>query len=225
MKNVHLLTNTLFAVACALLIGTKTFAEPMNLDALKKELKTYHDSGAYQKEVEDVLKKARAYITSQVAINNQAKPPKKLAVVLDIDDTSLTNYQDIVERNFNDDKKLIQKSISRGDTPPLTPMLALYNDMLQQQVAVFFVTGRNEQLKTVTERNLKAAGYKGWSGVYFRPKNYNAASIVPYKTQARVAITQMGYTIIASIGDQKSDIEGDNIKRGFKLPNPYYYLP
>lgn len=104
-------------------------------------------------------------------------------------------------------------------------MLALYNDLLQQKVAVFFVTGRSEKLKKPTENNLKKAGYKEWSGIFFKPDNYNDASIVPFKTQARTKISQEGYTIVASIGDQKSDLDGGYAEETFKLPNPYYYLP
>ena len=207
------------------MIGTKSFAEPMNLDVLKQEIKTYHDSGAYQKEVEDIVAKARSFITSQVEANNQNKPPKKLAVVLDIDETTLTNYNAMVQRHFNDDEEQINKSISKANAPALTPMLALYNEMLQQKIAVFFITGRNEKLKKATEENLKKAGYKGWAGLYFKPKSYNLPSITPYKSQARAIIALNGYTIIASIGDQKSDLEGGSAERTFKLPNPYYYLP
>jgi hypothetical protein len=35
----------------------------------------------------------------------------------------------------------------------------------------------------------------------------------------------MGYTIIANMGDQFSDLEGGFSERTYKLPNPFYYIP
>jgi hypothetical protein len=34
-----------------------------------------------------------------------------------------------------------------------------------------------------------------------------------------------GYTILLSMGDQRSDLEGGYAERTFKLPNPYYWIP
>jgi len=48
--------------------------------------------------------------------------------------------------------------------------------------------------------------------------------LVTFKSEARAAITKQGYTIIASIGDQYSDLKGGYAEKTFKLPNPYYYL-
>ena len=38
-------------------------------------------------------------------------------------------------------------------------------------------------------------------------------------------IAEQGYTVILSMGDQLSDLEGGYAERTFKLPNPVYYLP
>jgi len=34
-----------------------------------------------------------------------------------------------------------------------------------------------------------------------------------------------GYDILLTIGDQYSDLKGGYADKGFKLPNPMYYLP
>ena len=44
------------------------------------------------------------------------------------------------------------------------------------------------------------------------------------KTAARAAWAAEGWTIIATIGDQESDL-GAHAERGFKLPNPFYRIP
>ena len=224
MKSFQMITNTLFAVGCALLVGTKSFAEPMNLDVLKAEIKTYQSSGQYDKEFASVVAEAQAFITSRVAANQKAKPPLKLALVLDIDETSLSNYNNILARDFCNNSTQISKEMSHGDDPALSPMLALYKNALTQGVAVFFITGRPETLNKDTVQNLKSAGYAGWAGLYFRPATDKQPSVTPFKTQARTAITHAGYTIIASIGDQQSDLDGGLAEKTFKLPNPFYFL-
>ncbi len=34
-----------------------------------------------------------------------------------------------------------------------------------------------------------------------------------------------GYTIIASLGDQKSDLAGGHAEMTFKIPNPFCFIP
>jgi predicted secreted acid phosphatase len=104
-------------------------------------------------------------------------------------------------------------------------MLSLFYDAQRHGVKVFFVTGRFESQRQATIKNLTRAGYKDWAGLYLRAENYNKPSVIPYKSEARKAIAQQGYTIIASIGDQYSDLKGGYAEKTFKLPNPYYYLP
>ncbi|MFX5743177.1 HAD family acid phosphatase, partial [Acinetobacter baumannii] len=46
-----------------------------------------------------------------------------------------------------------------------------------------------------------------------------------YKTSKRIDIENRGFTIIASIGDQKSDLAGGHAEMTYKLPNPFYFIP
>ena len=206
-------------------INTTLFAEPQNLDALKAELQSYHNTGAYEKELNQVVQQAETYINTKVEANKKAEHPARLALVLDIDETTLSNYNGMIQRKFCEDQRMIQHDIYQADAPAIEPMLALYKHAKQQGVAIFFVTGRRPNFQRATEKNLKHAGYTSWSGLYFRPKQDNNSSVVPYKKQARQNITHNGYTIIASIGDQTSDLTGGYAEKTFKLPNPYYYLP
>ena len=75
------------------------------------------------------------------------------------------------------------------------------------------------------KENLKAAGYTKWDGLFLRPKGYEHVPAATYKTAIRKEITQLGYQIIVNIGDQKSDLVGGYADKGFKLPNPYYFIP
>ncbi|MBA3535530.1 MAG: acid phosphatase [Tatlockia sp.] len=201
-----------------------SWAEPTNLAILTNKVKAYHDSGLYEKEIAKAVLEAQNYILQQAEINAGDKT-KKLAVVLDIDETSLTNYNKMVKRAFVANHSKIHKEILAADSPAIRPMLSLYNNARKKGIAVFFVTGRPQNELSATETNLLRAGYKDWKGLYLRPDNYKESSIIPFKSQIRKSITEKGYTIVASIGDQYSDIKGGYLQKGFKLPNPYYFLP
>jgi predicted secreted acid phosphatase len=215
------LFKSFFCSIVLLILSIPSFAEPVNLSLVKKEIEQYHDAGMYEKELTEAIEKAHNFILEQSKLNKD----KKLAIVLDIDETSLSNYDKMVKREFIGDKERIHQEILAADSPVIAPMLALYKDSLEHNIKVFFVTGRVESERKATEANLLRAGYSNWADLILRPQDYHKPSIIPFKSKARQSITNKGYTILASIGDQSSDIAGGFAMKGFKLPNPYYYLP
>ena len=48
---------------------------------------------------------------------------------------------------------------------------------------------------------------------------------IAYKSRERARIERRGYTIVANVGDQDSDLAGGHAERAFKLPNPFYFIP
>ncbi len=221
MKNKGMIINTCFAIFCAFLLAKTTFAEPNNIGQLITEIKHYHDSGAYQHELNLAIDKAKQYILNRA----QTSQNEKLAIVLDIDETSLSNYSSMEARHFMPDHKKIHEDILAARGAPILPTLSLYREALKHHVAVFFVTGRNPSERSATIKNLKQAGFNKWNGLYVRTNHYKNKSIIPFKSSIRAEIIRQGYKIIASIGDQHSDLKGGYAEKTFKLPNPYYYLP
>ncbi|HAT1882860.1 TPA: HAD family acid phosphatase [Legionella pneumophila] len=219
------LPQILISLCLLLIFSTPIQAEPPNLSLIRKEIKNYYDSGLYHHELERTIKLAEKYINQEYLINKNNKNPKKLAIILDIDETSLSNYEKMVKRDFTGSKEQIHKEILAANSPAIQPMLTLYKNALKRGIKVFFVTGRQESERDATRTNLINAGYTKWSGLYLRPNSYSSPSIIPFKSKTRQLIEKKGYTIIASIGDQCSDIQGGYAKKGFKLPNPFYYLP
>lgn len=213
------------AMSCALLMLNASFAEPQNLGILKKELRHYHDSGAYEQELAAVIGKAQRYILSRAKQNQLSLVKKKLAIVLDIDETSLSNYDKFVKRDFVASPAQLRQDVLAANSPAIKPMLVLYKNALRNNVSVFFVTGRPLKDLASTKTNLLRDGYRNWSGLYLRPDDYNRSSIIPFKAHTRALISKQGYTIIATIGDQYSDLLGGYAQREFKLPNPWYFLP
>jgi predicted secreted acid phosphatase len=208
-----------------LIFSQLIYSEPPNLSLVRQEVINYHDSGFYQQELTNKIKQAQNYIIQQVLLNKKNKHPQKLALVLDIDETSLSNYDNIVKHNFTGTRKLIHKEILAANSPAIKPTLALYKNAMKHGIKIFFITGRSESERAATQKNLIKAGYTNWSGLYLRPNHYALPSIISFKSNARAIISKQGYTIIASIGDQYSDIRGGYTQNGFKLPNPFYYLP
>ena len=213
----------LYAVITAvMLMQTSALAEPTNLGLLKQELVRYYDSGQYLKEITAVATQATDYIQSEVALNQHQTSPKRLAIVLDIDETSLSNYANMQQDDFANNPAKISEELLAAEEPAIQPMLDLYQQAVQSDIAVFFITGRDQSFRDATIPNLRTAGYTQWSGLSF--KNGKIPTIA-YKTAERAKISQQGYTIIASFGDQDSDLVGGYAQRTFKLPNPFYYLP
>lgn len=200
-------------------------AEPANLALLYQEVVAYHDSGAYAKEQAALASKASRYISKRVAQNNKMLHPKRLAIVLDIDETTLSNYDKMAERHFIADKVSLHKQILEANSKAIPPMLQLFNQAKKQGVTIFFVSGRPKNEYDATVKNLHRAGYHDWKAIYLRDNGPKKPSIIPFKSAMRRKIAEQGYTVIASIGDQYSDIKGGYTEKGFKLPNPYYYLP
>jgi len=88
-----------------------------------------------------------------------------------------------------------------------------------------FITGRPEDQRAATERNLRQAGYDGFERLSMVPPGAKFASAADFKTGIRAGIATQGYTIIANIGDQPSDLLGGYAERIFLLPNPFYRVP
>ena len=153
----------------------------------------------------------------------KGKKRKKPAIVLDIDETSLSNYTAIAADNFTFGTNSINEAVNQIGTA-IAPTLKLFNDAKAAKITMFFITGRGEAVRAPTEANLTREGYGGWKTLYLKPAG-STLSTVQYKTGARKDIESQGYRIVANLGDQFSDLAGGHAKRGFKLPNPFYFLP
>lgn len=215
-----------FLFTALLFVSVSSLAEePENLYLTKQAAIFYHDSGEYDYDISDVVQQAQAYLEKRIAENNKLKNKRKLAVVFDIDETSLSNYKHLIALDFGIIPELYKDTILKAEDPAIPATLKLYNYANAHGVAVFFITGRSEDLRDATVKNLITAGCKDWIEIYLKPNDYHEKSIIPFKTLTREKIQKKGYDIVVNIGDQYSDLSGGNAERTFKLPNPYYYIP
>jgi hypothetical protein len=241
------------SLACSSLVGFLTIAAPagsrafdcpaprgpnipkseepaLNIDRHKKQLRAYHANG-YDNDIKLVLDDALAYVMSRA--DKVARP----AVVLDIDETSLTNWRNIDADDFG----FIAGGacplrptfpcgfaawIDKARAKAIDPTQKFFDAVRAKHVAVFFITGRRDAQRKATIRNLHRAGFANWTRLATRPDDDKAKSIVPFKSgeRARIESGAKPYTIIATIGDQQSDLDGGHAECTFKVPNPFYFI-
>jgi len=202
---------------------------PLNIDKIKDVLLAYQAEN-YDGDVAAVFATARAYI------EGRAGEASKPGLVLDIDETSLSNWANIKANNFGfiadgacdrlpSGPCGFKAWILQGVAPAIKPALDLFNAAKAKGVAVVFITGRRDRERQATLWNLDRAGYEGWAKLVTRPDDDAHATVEAYKTEERRKLAEAGYTIIATVGDQQSDLDGGFAECTFKVPNPFYFIP
>ena len=199
----------------------------VNLDVLKNKVKQYHDCtctcGCYAHDLDAQADRAIAFLRRR-ALRKTVN--EKLALVLDIDETSVTNYKELQQSGFNYVKSDWNAWIDSAQAPAVPGTLRLYREAQKLGVNVFFITGRPESQRAVTERNLTAQGYTNWQKLILRPASAASQSTTTYKSSMRAQIVGEGYQLVLNVGDQWSDLKGKpEAEFSVKYPDPYYLIP
>lgn len=213
--------------------GTSTYG----VAELPNTIRTYHDSGAYDHDIATVDSKAKASLKKQLRKLRESPGPGKYsgcnrtgrkchklkpAIVLDIDETSLSNYEGLNAANFSQ-AGLVSGAVA-GNDPVIAPTLDLYRFARSKGVGVFFITGRPDAIRGAAESNLQAVGFD--QGYELTTKPSGAPPTIEYKSGERARIeSELGFTILVNVGDQDSDLAGGHARKAFKLPNPMYFIP
>ncbi|MCX4594209.1 hydrolase [Streptomyces sp. NBC_01340] len=157
------------------------------------------DYATWQNDVKAVIDQARPYVEQRTA--NAAG--QKLALIFDIDNTTL-------ETDFHPWYEL--------PTPAVKPSLDLARYARSRGVDIFFISARPGIISSLTQWNLTTVGYPV-SGLYTRDLPDLFDEVSAYKTSKRAEIESLGYTIIANVGNNDSDLVGGHAERTFKLPD------
>jgi acid phosphatase len=231
-------------------IQPEDFAQPLNLDILKTRL-IYYRCTSYDADVSKVLDEALSWVKMRAPAVIAAGD--KPAIILDIDETALSNWTRIYRDQFayfadgdceiSDNTKLCGDSAWQrsGRATAIMPTRNLYKfarciDVLPPctPIDVFFITGRRELGAPVdgktprewTRDNLLAAGYVGAADNHLFLRPNSEGGVADYKSGTRARIeANFRVHIIANVGDQLSDLEGGYAERPFKVPNPFYFIP
>ena len=200
----------------------------LNIGPIKDLLLEYHQK-YYDGDVAAVFQSAQRYV------EQNADKVKKPALVLDIDETSLTNWPNLIADDFGfvaDGPCDVLPAgpcgfnqwILKGSAKAIEPARKLFEAAKAKGVAVIFITARPDKQRDITILNLDHAGYEGWTELRTRPDRDGLPTAQDYKTAERTKVEAEGYTIIANVGDQMSDIDGEHSGCRFKVPNPFYFV-
>jgi HAD superfamily, subfamily IIIB (Acid phosphatase) len=204
--------------------------QPSNIGDLKFAATDYYNSGAYLTDLQLATAPAIAWIT------DEALRVDRPAVVFDIDETALSNWEALKANDFG---RVYNGGCDRLPHGPcglvawdqraqatgMQPTMDVFTTARDRGAAIFFITGRGESQRAATERNLQAVGYTGYTQLIMEPAGAHYVSAADFKAPQREKIEQQGYTIIANIGDQPSDLDGGFSEQTYLLPNPFYRIP
>ncbi len=190
--------------------------EVPNLDAVKQMIIQYRDSGDWGRDIESAGDRGVALLRSAYNQNDTQ------AVVFDIDETLLDNYENLKADKFAVVKESSNAWIASAKAPAISGTKKIYDEAVSKGINVFLITGRAEALRAATVNNLNAAGYTKYERLITHDTTGETALV--YKSAARAALEKEGYQIILNVGDQDSDLLGGHSLHTLKIPNPMYIL-
>ncbi|OGU77586.1 MAG: hypothetical protein A2V93_05615 [Ignavibacteria bacterium RBG_16_34_14] len=188
-----------------------------NLEFVKEEIAAYYESGEYDKKVNEI-------ISGAVKEFESVKVEDSTAVVFDVDETALSNYQIIKEMDFGYIHEPWDKWIEEARAPAIPGVNNLYEFLIGKGIKVIFITGRKDYQYSSTFKNLHSAGYKLFDTLIVRMKNEYSLGAVDFKSKKREELTAKGYKIVGTVGDQWSDLGGLFHGIQVKIPNYLYYV-
>lgn len=237
-----------------------------NIDVLRQQIANYYGdplkSGTfdpksnYAKEAQSVARQGEQWLASQQHGWPHGKKHGQgatKAIVLDVDDTTLTTWNYEVVSNWAYNPTTNAQYVNDQLFPATPGMVDLVTKAADEGYAVFFLTGRPAAQEAATLGNLTSdgvgvdAGYptpttltNGEDGLFTKPAvadypDYlrsacasdpnGVCTTIHYKSATRAHIESLGYDIVANFGDQYSDLDGGHADKTFKVPNPNYFLP
>ena len=224
-------------------------ARSYNAGDLTAVLTAYHDTGVYDTELGAGRRRRRQVPQQRLAAPGRPRRPrrrprparsraprttgptsratatrrqwwnKKLAIVFDIDETALSNYSAIVADGFVYGPKSQAEATDEIGTA-IRPTLDLYNLAKSKGITPFFVTGRPEAQRALDRRQPQARGLRRLQAAVPQARGLHRHDRPVQDGRAHSRSSSQGYRIVASVGDQYSDLAGGHEDTAFKLPEP-----
>jgi hypothetical protein len=145
----------------------------------------------WRADVREVMAGSRAHLAERAA---SAAPGERLAINLDVDNTMLaTEY-------------------ATGE--PVRPVLRLARTARRLGIAVLVNTARDESQRARTARKLAEAGYVV-DRLCLRQRGTGAAA---GKQRCRAWFADLGYVLVANVGNHPHDFTGGGYERAYRLP-------
>jgi predicted secreted acid phosphatase len=230
-----------------------------NIDVLRQQIRNYYgdplgsgivgDKSHYTKEASGIAATASRWLSKT------HRHAKMKAIVLDVDDTTLSTWNYETFSNWAYNPGTNATFVMAQSFPAVPGMVKMVNKAASKGYAIIFITGRPATQEADTLGNLTSdgvgvdAGYPtpttlvdGEDGLFTKPavadypqylldacaveiSGGHSCTTIHYKSATRAHIESLGYDIVANFGDQFSDLKGGHADRSFKMPNPNYFLP
>lgn len=201
-------------------IATFTFVscssnQIINLRTAKDIVKDYYESGKYDEELTEVVNDAKKKFDKVEVESNSA-------VIFDVDETALNNYGLAKMMDFGYVYDLNKKWNEELKATAFKPVKDLYDYLLNKGFKIVFLTGRNSNEYDVTYKNLIKEGYTEFDTLITQSKEDQKLKSQEFKTKIRTELTNKGYQIVGTVGDQWTDLNGPYSGIQIKLPNYLY---
>ena len=206
-------------VTLTLLLSCAT-ERPINLSIAREEVQQYYESGKFDEELNKVIEDAKEKFGK---VDFQKSAQGGSVVIFDVDETALDNYELAKEMGFGYVYELNKKWNAEMKAPAIKQVKELYDFLLSKGAKIIFLTGRNLPEYEVTYKNLKNAGYTVFDTLITQIGYETKMKAFDFKSAKRVWLTEQGYKIVGTVGDQWSDLEGEYHGIQVKIPN-YLYL-
>jgi len=189
----------------------------VNLRTAKDAVKDYYESGGYDKELDALIADAKQKF-SKIEIK------KNSVVIFDVDETALNNYGLAKQMDFGYVYDLNKKWNQDLKAPAIPQVKDLYEYLLNKGVNIIFLTGRNYTEYEITYKNLTLAGYTDFDTLITQREDELNLKSQEFKSKVRNELTNKGYEIIGTVGDQWTDLNGPYSGIRIKIPNYLYEI-
>jgi acid phosphatase len=203
-------------LSLTLLLFSCTTEKPVNLSTAREEVKEYYESGKFDEELNAIIQAAKKEFVGVEFKNNSV-------VIFDVDETALNNYGLAELMGFGYVYEMNKQWNKELKAPAIPQVKELYEFLISKGAKIIFLTGRNIPEYEVTYNNLKQAGYSTFDTLITQRKQEDKLTAQEFKNSKRKELTEKGYVIIGTVGDQWSDLEGEYHGIQIKIPN-YLYL-
>ena len=208
--------RSIYVGGLTLLLLSCATEKPVNLSIAREEVQQYYESGKFDEELNKVIEDAKEKFDKVEFKNNSV-------VIFDVDETVLNNYELAEQMGFGYVYEMNKKWNAEMKAPAIPQVKDLYDFFLSKGAKIIFLTGRNFPEYEVTYKNLKNAGYTVFDTLITQIGDEKKMKALEFKSSKRVWLTEQGYEIVGTVGDQWSDLEGDYHGIQVKISN-YLYL-
>ncbi|MGI9195919.1 MAG: HAD family acid phosphatase [Candidatus Nanopelagicales bacterium] len=193
-------------------------------------IEEYYTGKAIQRDRADVALAAwrfvRDWTRTRCGDTSAAVKACGAAVVFDVDETLLNSYSYSLSTRpqFTFDPTTWTEYVDECGYAGIPQTRDLFQRFTKLGVHVSLVSAGSRDTKQAMVSCLHKNGISGWDRYIMKGSAADNLTDAQYKATARAALERSGLTIIASIGDQVSDMSYGYLRRGFLMPNTMYYL-